>query len=424
VNATEAVEADVSEQAAAQLSALYNPFDPGFLADPHPAFERLHEEAPVCYSDLFESWLITRYRDVAGALDQDVLRARSGTMGPRPADEVAAEMAKGCPQTHVLYDSDGPTHARLRALIDAAFSPRVVASLEPMARRAASELVDAIASGDAAELVNDIVVPFADRTILDFVGVPQDDHAQVRAWNYDSMTMLIPGKDLAAQIAAARAMVAYQRYSLDLIAARRADPRDDIATALVEARADGMEPLSDAEIVWELMELTGVASNTKFGLANVLARLLREPGRWDALRADPGLVPAAVEEALRVESPILGCAREARETLEIAGATIPSGAPVLVAYAAANHDPDEFAEPERFDPTRPNADHGLSMGRGTHSCVGAAVARMQMRVAIQILGERLPGLRLENGFQPTHTAPFPFLRTVTELPVRWHPRRA
>jgi cytochrome P450 len=413
----------MSEQTTAQLSTLYNPFDPGFLANPHPVFERLHQEAPICYSDLFESWLITRYRDVVGALDRDVLRARSGKMGAPPRDEVKAEMAKGCPHAPVLYDSDGPEYARLRALIDAALSPQVIASFEPIARAVASELVDAIASGDAAELVTDVVTPFADRTILDFVGVPQADHAQVRAWNYDAMTMFIPGKDLASQIAAARRVVAYQRYNLDLIAVRRAEPRDDIATALVQARVDGIEPLSDVEIVWELMELTGVASNTKFGLANVLLQLLREPGRWEALRADPGLVPAAVEEGLRVECPILGSAREARETLEIAGTTVPAGAPVLVAYAAANHDPDEFAEPERFDPNRSNADNQLSMGRGNHSCVGASVARMQMRVAIQVLGEWLPGLRLEDGFQPTHTAPFPFLRTVARLPVRWHPRR-
>jgi cytochrome P450 len=412
----------MSKQATAQPSALYNPFDPGFLADPHPAFQRLHQEAPVCYSDLFESWLITRYRDVVGALDRDVLSARSGKMGPPRADEVTAEMAKGCPHAHVLYDSDGTDYARLRALVDTALSPQLVAALEPGARAVASEIVDVIVSGDTAELVNDVVAPFADRTILNFVGVPPADHTQVRTWNYDSMTMFIPGKDLESQIAAARRMVAYQRYNLDLIEARRADPRDDITTALVQARVDGCEPLSDVEIVWELMELTGVASNTKFGLANVLFQLLRETGRWAGLCADPDLVPVAVEEGLRVESPILGCAREARETLEIAGATIPAGAPVLVAYAAANHDADAFTEPERFDPGRSNAHDQLSLGRGNHSCVGAPVARMQMRVAIQVLGERLPGLRLADGFQPEHTAPFPFLRTVTRLPVHWHPR--
>src|SRR5215211_3394112 len=411
----------MSEQATAQLGGLYNPFDPRFLADPRPVFERLHQEAPVCYSDLFESWLITRYGDVVDALDREVLRARSGKMGPPPPDEVTAEMAKGCPHAHVLYDSDGAEYARLRALVDAALSPRVVASLEPVARAVASELVDAIAPGGAAELVDDVVAPFADRTILDFVGVSQPDHAQIRAWNYDSMTMFIPGKDLASQIAAARGVVAYQRYTLDLIAARRTEPRDDLTTALVHARVDGLEPLSDVEIVWELMELTGVASNTKFGLANVLLELLREPGRWAALRADQGLVPAAVGEALRVECPILGSAREARETLEIAGTTVPAGAPVLVAYAAANQDSDEFANPERFDPSRPNADHQLSMGRGNHSCVGAPVARMQMRVAIEVIGARLAGLRLEDDYEAEYTAPFPFLRTVARLPVRWQP---
>jgi cytochrome P450 len=408
----------MSKQATASPSALYNPFDPGFMADPHPVFERLHHESPVCYSELFDSWLITRYDDVVGALDRGVLRARSGKMGPPPADAVAAELAKGCPASPVLYDSDGPDYARRRALVEAALSPRVIASLEPVARAVASELVRALAAGDDAELVADVVTPFADRTILDFIGVPQAHHAEVRAWNYDSMTMFIPGKDLASQIAAARGVVAYQRYNLDLIAARRADPRDDITTALAQTRVDGIEPLSDVEIVWELMELTGVASNTRFGLANVLLELLHEPRRWQALHADPGLIPAAVGEGLRVKCPILGAAREAGETLKIGGATIPAGAPILAAYAAANHDRDEFDNPERFDASRPNAGNQLSMGHGDHSCVGAPVALMQLRVAVEVLGELLPGLRLEDGFEPEYTAPFPFLRTVARLPVR------
>jgi cytochrome P450 len=173
------------------------------------------------------------------------------------------------------------------------------------------------------------------------------------------------------------------------------------------------------EIVWELIELTGVAGNTEYGLANVLLPLLRKPWQWQALCADPDLIPVAAEEGLRVETPLLGNARAAHEAIEIAGVTIPPNAPVLVAYAAADHDREEFEEPERFDPGRPNADHHLSFGRGNHSCVGATVARMQLRVAIEVLAERLPGLRLEEGFEPVYTAPFPFIRTVERLPVRW-----
>jgi len=330
-------------------------------------------------------------------------------------------MAKGCPHAKVLYDSDGPEYARKRGLVDAALSARLIASLEPVARTIADELVDVIASRDAAELVEDVVGPFAERTILDFVGVPRADHARVHAWNDDSMTMFIPGKDVATQIAAARGMVEYQRYNLDLIAARRADPRDDITTALAQARVDGVEPLTDVELVWELIELTGVAGNTRHGLGNVLLQLLHRPERWEALRADPSLIPVAIEEALRVDTPLIGCAREAAGTLELAGETIPAGAPVLVAYAAANHDSGQFEDPERFDPGRPNALTQLSMGRGNHSCVGARVARMQLRVAIEALAERLPGLRLEDGFQAEYTAPFPFMRTVARLPVRFAP---
>ena len=412
----------MTEQVAEQLGALYNPFDPEFLEDPRPVFRRLHDEAPVCYSDLFESWLITRYHDVVTALDGDALVTRAGKMGPPPPAEVVAALEQGCPETPLLYNSEGPAYVRLRALVEQAFSPQLIASFEPRARSVADELVDAFRGTGSADLVSDLAKPFADRTILEFVGVRRDDQAQIRAWNDAWATMFIPGQDLESQLTAARGMVACQRYHLQLIAERRAEPRSDLVTALVEARDERFEPLEDAEIVWELMELTGVASNTGFGLANVLLELLREPARWSAVRADPQLIPAAIEESLRVETPILGSARAAGEELRLGGVTVPEGAPVLVAYAAANHDRQEFDDPGEFDLERPNASRQLAMGRGKHSCVGASLARMQIRVAIEVLGERMPDLRLEDGFAPEFEAPFPFLRSVARLPVLWAPR--
>jgi cytochrome P450 len=414
----------MTEQVAEQLGALYNPFDPEFLADPAPVFQRIHDEAPVCYSDLFESWLITRYHDVVKALEGDVLVTRAGKMGPPPPAEVAAELEQGCPETPVLYNSEGPAYVRLRSLVERALSPELIASFEPTARLVANELVERFHDAGSAELVADLATPFADRTILEFVGVRRDDQAQVRAWNDAWATMFIPGEDLESQVAAARGMVACHRYHLKLIEDRRAEPRGDLVTALLDVRDERFEPLADAEIVWELMELTGVASNTGFGLANVLLELLREPARWNAVRTDASLVPAAIDESLRVETPILGSARAAGEELELGGVTIPEGAPVLVAYAAANHDREEFDDPERFDVHRPNSSEQLAMGRGKHSCVGAGLARMQIRVAIEVLGRRIPDLRLEDDFVPEFQAPFPFLRSVARLPVRSEPRRA
>jgi cytochrome P450 len=404
---------------ATDIAAAYNPFDQAFLDDPRPVYARIQREAPVCYSDLFESWLITRYDDIVDALDAGRLVARSDNAGPPPAPEVTAELARGCPHTKLLYESEGEEYVRLRSLVEAALSPELIASFEPRLRAAAHDLVDAFQADGCADLVAQFAAPFADTTILDFVGVPPSDRRLVRAWNEAWAALFIPGQPLEQQIAGARAVVAYERYNEQLIEARRREPRNDLVTALVEARVEGVEPLAVPEVVGELMELTGVAGNTAYGLANVLVCFVDEPGFWQDLRRRPDLLPAAVEEGLRVESPVLGSAREAATTFDVGGATIPKGAPVLVAYAAANHDDSAFAEPARFDAARANAADQLTMGRGRHACVGARLARTQIRIAVEVLLERLPDMRRAEELAPTFEAPFPFLRAVSWLPAVW-----
>lgn len=403
-------------------SGRFNPFDPQFLDDPHPVYEALQDRAPVCYSELFESWLVTRYEDAIGALDAGMLVARDHKTGPPPPAEVMAELEKGCPQAHLLYDSEGEGYRRLRALVTAALSPELIGQLEPSVRETVHEVLDTFEQDGEGDLYSQLIEPVCERVLLDAMGVPRKDHGRVREWNDTWVMLFIPGHSLDEQVAAAKAVVDYQRYNQQLLAARRAEPAADIVTALLDARADGFEPLTDDEIVWELIELTGVAGNTPYAMGNVLLQLLRRPAQWCALRRDPALIRPAIEESLRVESPVLGSAREAAADFELSGVTLSKGAPVLVAYAAANHDRRVFPDPERFDLDRPNVDRHLTMGRGSHhSCVGSDLARMEIRVVIETLLERIPDLSFADDYQPRFQAPFPFLRCVAELPASWRP---
>jgi cytochrome P450 len=404
--------------AKADLADAYNPFDQGFLDNPHPVYDALQKEAPVCWSEHFDAYLITRYEDVVEAVSSPSFSS-AGNSGPPAPAAVLEELESGFPFTKMLYSSDPPEHTRLRTLIHGALSTRLVQGFEPAMRSAANEVLDGFAGAGRADLYRDYVVPLNAVAILDFVGVPREDQEQLWDWHHTWERIFIPGGEPEDQRAQARTVRAYQQYYADLSESRRADPRDDLVTALVNARAEGQEPLTTGEIVWGLIEIVGAADNTTYGMANVLLKLLEDEERWQQLRDDRTLLPGAVEEGMRVESPVLGIARQTTEAVEIGGTKLPQGAPVLIAYGAANHDEGTFEDPERFDPQRENAGRQVTLGHGPHYCTGAKLARLMIVVATDVLFDRLPSARLEPGYEPAFSAPFFFLRHVASLPVRW-----
>lgn len=409
---------EACEGSAQEIGATYNPFDQQFLDNPHPIYERIHAVAPVCWSEAFESWLVTRYDDVTAAVNNPVFSSRNKS-GPMPPSEVLEELEHGFPMAGMLYGTDPPEHTRLRTLVQAALSPELVADFEPTVRATANRVLDGFIHDRRADLYTQFVQPYTDYSILDFVGVPREDHARVWDWHHTWERIFIPGREPEDQRAETRRVVQYQHYYAAMIDARRMTPRRDLVTALVEARADGWEPLTTAEIVWELIELVGAAGNTTYGMANVLLRLLQDTQRWRTLRGDYEALTASIEEGMRVESPVLGCARETTEPVEIGGVPLPEGAPVLIAFAAANHDASVFVDSNRFDTQHGDTVPQLTLGRGSHYCVGARLARLMMRVASEVLLARLPTAHFADDFVPEFYAPYPFLRCVSSLPVAW-----
>jgi cytochrome P450 len=431
-------ETPVSEQETAQeeappphptaaIGAGYNPFDPAFTHDPFPFYAAARRAAPVCFSEAFQTWVVTGHDEIV-ALTRDPALFSSASILDVPfplPDEVLAVLHEGYyPMAPGLFNNDPPGHTRARALATSAFSHARIAAMEPSIRALAHALVDGFVSDGEADLLDRFAYPLPMTVIADLVGVEHREMAQVKAWHDEWMSLYAPDLSLEQQLKGARALVAYQRYYTDLIEDRKASPRDDLATALVEAHIEGETPFTTPEIVSQLIILLSAAHETTTSfLANMVRLLLEDPARWREVSADPALIPAAMDESLRFEPPVHMEPRVTRAQASLGGVAIPSGARVHAMYGAVGRDPALFEDPDRFDLHRPHRHGHMAFGHGIHYCLGAALARLEGRVALEVLKERLPGLRLAPGFAVEYTPSF-FFRHLKRVDVQWDAPRA
>ncbi|MGI5531677.1 cytochrome P450 family protein [Streptomyces syringium] len=370
--------------------ALPQPFTGSFFADPYPAYARLREAAPVhriALPDGSPVWLVTREADVrAGITDPrlSVNKARSG-VGYKGFSLPPALDAN-------LLNIDPEDHLRLRRLVSKGFTPRRVEDLRGRVQAAADRLADTLAAGLAAgEGPVDVVAAFANPLPLvvigDLLGVPEADR---RPFSERVGTMLAP--EHPGQIV--EAVDHIHRFLVDLVAARRAAPGDDLLSALIAARDDG-DRLSEDELVsLAFLILMAGSENAQHLISGGLLTLLNHPGQLAEVRADPGLLPAAVEELLRYAHPNqMAIRRFPTEPVEFGGVRIPVGDTVLLCLASAHRDPARYPDPDRFDIHRTDKAH-LALGQGIHYCLGAPLARMEIQIALETLLRRFPRLEL------------------------------
>ncbi|HEX8209237.1 MAG TPA: cytochrome P450 [Longimicrobium sp.] len=366
--------------------------DPRFKADPHPTYARLRAEAPVFRSRLGRGrpvWLVTRYDDVA-ALLRDARFAKD----PAHARSGAAPWMPGFlrPLTRNMLDLDAPDHTRLRSLVQKAFTPRLVERLRPRIEGLADELITRATRGGRMELVRDYALPIPLTIIGELLGIPAADRDRFHRWS-TTIVSASPGIGAVRLLPTVWSMFRYLRRQF---AARRADPRDDLITALVQAEEAG-DRLSDDELLAMVFILLVAGHETTVNLiAGGVLALLQHPEQRDRLRADPALLRPAVEELARFVSPVeLATERYAREDVEIAGVAIRRGEMVLGVIGSANRDEAHFAAPDTLDLARDPNRH-LAFGLGAHYCLGAPLARLEASVAIPMLLDRAPGLRLRD----------------------------
>ncbi len=373
----------------------FDPWSPAFVAYPYEAYAALRDRAPVAWFDPTGQWLVSRYTDVNARLrDRRLGRtylhvASHEEMGRPPDPDHLA------PFWHVIrngmLDREPPDHTRLRRLVSQAFTPRRVEALRPTVERLADGLVDAFVAKGGGDLVADVAEPLPVTVIAEMLGVPEADRHRLRPWSAGicGMYELNPGR--VAADAAVRACEEFSDYLRGLARTRRADPRDDLVTAL--AHVDG---LTEDELVGTCVLLLNAGHEATVNVTgNGWWALLRNPEALVALRADPALLPIAVEELMRYDTPLQMFERWVLQDIEVGGVTIPRGAEVALLFGSANHDPSVFHDPQRLDVTRRDNPH-LSFGAGIHFCLGAPLARIELVCSFGALLAKAPGLRLRH----------------------------
>jgi cytochrome P450 len=340
--------------------------------------------------------------------------------GYRPPSYPPEDPRAGLPAANLL-SMDPPDHTRLRRLVTGAFTPRAIAGLEAWIRDVTVRLLAAADSPAGFDLIDALAFPLPITVICHLLGVPAEDQAQFRAWGHDVAATLDPQTAASARAQTRAAELALTGYLQDLVRERRASPDDSILSALIAAEDEG-DRLSSGEVVSTALLLLIAGFETTVNLiGNGTVALLGDPDSWNRLRQDPALVPAAIEEMLRYDSPVQLTSRIATEDVEVGGSVIGAGRPVVVFIGGANRDPDVFERPDEFRIDRPDPGRHLSFSLGMHHCLGASLARLEGRIAIEELTRRYPALEL--AASPTRR-PLLVLRGFESVPVRARPAAA
>jgi cytochrome P450 len=395
----------------------YSLFDPKIVENPFEYYAVLREHAPVHRTSM-GFYVVSTYALCVEALrDPEGFSSRfgaamSGGMGSKGRPEISESPL---PVTDTLLTNDPPSHTRFRKLVNKAFSPSRVQKMESYVVETASDLIDGFAKRRELELVEAFAVPLPLTVIADQLGVPRAGMGDFKRWSDASVAPLGGMISEDDQVECARLVVELQKYLADRCEQRRARPTDDLLSDLVHASADGETPLTIAEVVSIAQQFLVAGNETTTNLiAASFMYLLENPDQLDRLRKDRDLIPNAVEETLRCETPVQGMWRVAARDLELGGEKIPKGSFIMLRYAAANRDPAVFDDPERFDVGRENAREHLSFGRGIHFCPGAALGRKEAAVALSLMLDRFPALRLAAGNDFAHH-PSMLLRGLARL---------
>ena len=358
-----------------------NPFDRSLLfdhPDPYPLFQMFRQSQPVFETRHLgrPTFLLTTYDDCLMALkDAETYSSRSNAEAGQVLGRTVLEM-------------DGREHSRHRGLVQPAFVPKALDGLAPVLEGIVHELVDAIARQSRTDLVAEFTQRYPVQVSAHMLGIPRADHPRYQRWALDLMGFT---RDFAR---AETASAEVRSYLLPILAARRIAPQDDIVTRLVHGSVDG-ERLGDEDVVSFLRLLIPAGAETTFRLiGNMLVALLTDRDRFERLRADRSLMPWAIEETLRWETSIVMLSRETTRPTEVRGVALPEGALVTVVLGSANRDEAHYERPDEYDLDRRADDH-LAFGYGRHHCIGYHLARLEARVALTTILDRLPNLRLD-----------------------------
>jgi cytochrome P450 len=399
------------------VAVEFDPFSDDYFNDPTEVYRRLRDEAPVYHSERYGFYALSRF--------DDVVLAHRDWQGFSSAHGVDLSTLSQDPELirsfRMIIMMDPPEHDRFRKLVSRVFTPRAVTALEPMVREVIVTHLDRLDGRDSFDVVRDFSAPFPVEIIARMLGVPEDMSQQVREWIDISLQrekgQMEPGPE------AREASMASGMYFYGLAVEKRANPADDMLSRLTQVtvdRGDGVETgLDDAEIAGFAGLLGGAGAETVTKLVGNAAVLFsRNPEQWQKVKDDPGKIPGAVEEILRYLPPSQYQGRFSAEDRTFEGGTIPAGHPVLLLTGAATRDPRAFDRPDDFDVERP-PNVAIGLGHGVHSCLGAALARMESRIALEEIARRWQRLEVdESGLRRVHMSNVAGYKNVPVQAVR------
>ncbi|MEU4169386.1 cytochrome P450 [Streptomyces sp. NPDC026665] len=383
--------------AALESTRAFDPWDPAFLANPYPAYEELRARGRVHYYEPTNQWLVPHHADVSALLrDRRLGRTYQhrfthedfGRTAPPPEHEPFHVL-----NDHGMLDLEPPDHTRIRRLVSKAFTPRTVERLKPYVERLAGELVDRLVEAGGGDLLADVAEPLPVSVIAEMLGVPESEREPLRPWSADicGMYELNPPEDVARK--AVRASVEFTEYLRGLIEARRKEPGDDLISGLIAAHDEG-DRLTEQEMISTCVLLLNAGHEATVN-ATVTGwwTLFRHPEQLARLRADHALIPTAVEELMRYDTPLQLFERWVLDDIEIDGTTVPRGAEIAMLFGSANRDAAVFRDPDTLDLGRAENPH-ISFSAGIHYCIGAPLARIELAASMSALLTKAPALSL------------------------------
>jgi hypothetical protein len=398
--------------------SLVRLLEPDVLANPYPLYNRLRTEDPVHWDRFLHTWIVTRYPDVLTVLhtfsaDRTPTPEQLTTMGLSALNPIAKVMVK-----QMLF-MDAPAHTRLRGLASAAFTPQRVKILHSHIQEIANDLIDRIHSSGRLDVIADFAAPMPAIVTAEMLGVPVEDHGDLKKWSADFAEMLGNFQHNPDRIP--RVLESTNNltdYFRNAIAEIRKKPREGLIHSFMTAEIEG-DRLTEEEIVANcIVTMVGGQETTTNLIGNGLLTLMRNPDQLAQLRANLEIIPSAVEELLRYESPSQHTGRIAREDVELSGKTIRKGQAVMAIMAAANRDPERFPDPDRLILDRADNKH-VAFGWSNHFCFGAPLARMEAQIAFEAILRRMDNLELAPG--PLTWRNNSGLRGLTALPITFRP---
>lgn len=401
----------------------FDPLDPNQAADPYPWLHAAQAERPVFYLPAHDMWCVTRYVDVVEVLrDTRTYSSRKVIRLAQLHPDLMEAFPDGRPD-EVLVSQDPPEHTRLRALAQKAFTPKLVNEREHEIRALCHRLIDGFAGRGRCDLVAEFAEQLPVQVITRLVGAPLEKSHDFYQWGIDRVTLLqgAPRLDGQQRTELGNRVLAVSTWLRDFVEERRESPRDDLASALVHATTDEGHPvLSTAETVTMIGTILSAGSSTTAHFIPMMVRdLLSHPAQWAQVVADRAMLKRAVEETLRHVTSVHGVTRTTTRPVTLGGVDLPEGADLYVHYAAAQRDPEIFADPDELDVRRPNVNRQFAFGRGVHTCLGAPLARLEARVSLECLIDRLPNLRPAADAPPERWIPSMLTPGLERFDLAW-----